>query len=94
MPETAFLITTFATLFVVIDPPGLVPLFIALTQGMDNARRAAMVGALVTDQQAEQQRAEHIQKQGQIDRHARQQPELIDQGKCTHNTPRTAADML
>ena len=27
MPETAFLITTFATLFVVIDPPGLVPLF-------------------------------------------------------------------
>ncbi|MEO5613577.1 MAG: MarC family protein, partial [Cypionkella sp.] len=29
---TAFLITAFATLFVVIDPPGLVPLFIALTQ--------------------------------------------------------------
>lgn len=39
MPETAFLITTFATLFVVIDPPGLVPLFIALTQGMDTAHR-------------------------------------------------------
>lgn len=39
MPETAFLITTFATLFVVIDPPGLVPLFIALTQGMDSAHR-------------------------------------------------------
>ncbi len=39
MPETAFLITTFATLFVVIDPPGLVPLFIALTQGMDPAHR-------------------------------------------------------
>ena len=34
MPETAFLITAFATLFVVIDPPGLVPMFIALTRGM------------------------------------------------------------
>jgi multiple antibiotic resistance protein len=32
-------ITAFATLFVVIDPPGLVPLFIALTQGMDDAHR-------------------------------------------------------
>ena len=42
MPETAFLITSFATLFVVIDPPGLVPLFIALTRGMDAARRKAM----------------------------------------------------
>jgi multiple antibiotic resistance protein len=40
--ETAFLITTFATLFVVIDPPGLVPLFIALTTGMSSARRRAM----------------------------------------------------
>ena len=40
--DTAFLITAFATLFVVIDPPGLVPLFIALTTGMDNAKRAAM----------------------------------------------------
>ncbi len=40
--ETGFLITAFATLFVVIDPPGLVPLFIALTQGMDPARRRAM----------------------------------------------------
>ncbi|MBD3766028.1 MAG: MarC family protein, partial [Rhodobacterales bacterium] len=37
--EPAFLITAFATLFVVIDPPGLVPLFIALTQGMDAAHR-------------------------------------------------------
>ena len=36
---SAFLITAFATLFVVIDPPGLVPLFIALTRGMDPARR-------------------------------------------------------
>jgi len=42
MPETAFLITAFATLFVVIDPPGLVPLFIALTRGMEPARRRAM----------------------------------------------------
>ncbi len=39
MPETAFLITAFATLFVVIDPPGLIPLFIALTPGMDPAHR-------------------------------------------------------
>ncbi len=42
MIETSFLITTFATLFVVIDPPGLVPLFIALTRGMDAERRRAM----------------------------------------------------
>lgn len=40
--DTALLITAFATLFVVIDPPGLVPLFIALTQGMDAQRRRAM----------------------------------------------------
>lgn len=40
--ETAFLITAFATLFVVIDPPGLVPLFIALTRGMAAERRRAM----------------------------------------------------
>ena len=39
MPETAFLITAFATLFVVIDPPGIVPLFIALTRGMDAEKR-------------------------------------------------------
>ncbi len=39
---TPFLITAFATLFVVIDPPGLVPLFIALTQGMASERRTAM----------------------------------------------------
>ncbi|NGM46880.1 MarC family protein [Rhodobacter sp. SGA-6-6] len=42
MPETAFLITAFATLFVVIDPPGLVPMFIALTRGMSSERRRAM----------------------------------------------------
>ncbi|MGL6210580.1 MAG: MarC family protein [Paracoccaceae bacterium] len=40
--DTAFLITAFATLFVVIDPPGLVPLFIALTTGMDPAQRRRM----------------------------------------------------
>ena len=39
---THFLITAFATLFVVIDPPGLVPLFIALTRGMSVERRRAM----------------------------------------------------
>jgi multiple antibiotic resistance protein len=42
MPETAFLITAFATLFVVIDPPGLVPMFIALTRGMSPEKRRAM----------------------------------------------------
>ena len=42
MPESAFLITAFATLFVVIDPPGLVPMFIALTVGMSSERRSAM----------------------------------------------------
>jgi multiple antibiotic resistance protein len=50
-----FLITAFATLFVVIDPPGIVPMFIALTQGMDADHRARMArrgcliaGALLT----------------------------------------------
>lgn len=37
-----FLISAFATLFVVVDPPGLVPLYIALTQGMAPERRTAM----------------------------------------------------
>lgn len=40
--EPAFLITAFATLFVVIDPPGLVPLFIALTTGMTVEQRRHM----------------------------------------------------
>jgi multiple antibiotic resistance protein len=39
---SSFLITAFATLFVVIDPPGLVPMFIALTRGMNAERRRAM----------------------------------------------------
>ena len=42
MPETAFLITAFVTLFVVIDPPGMVPMFIALTQGMAPGHRRAV----------------------------------------------------
>ncbi len=36
------LITTFVTLFVVIDPIGLAPLFVALTQGMTEPRRRAV----------------------------------------------------
>lgn len=40
--DSAFLITAFATLFVVIDPPGLVPMFIALTTGMSAEHRRAM----------------------------------------------------
>lgn len=39
MIETGFLITAFATLLVVIDPPGLIPMFIALTPGMSFDRR-------------------------------------------------------
>jgi multiple antibiotic resistance protein len=40
--EPAFLITAFTTLFVVIDPIGLAPLFVALTQGMTGAERRAI----------------------------------------------------
>ncbi|MEO9575724.1 MAG: MarC family protein [Tateyamaria sp.] len=40
MIDTAFLITAFVTMFVVIDPIGLAPLFVALTQGVpENQRR-------------------------------------------------------
>ena len=47
MIDTAFLITAFATLFMVIDPPGLIPLFIALTRGMTNEhRRHGPVGGM------------------------------------------------
>lgn len=47
--DPAFLITAFVTLFVVIDPMGLTPLFIALTQGMpQKARRAIAIRACVT----------------------------------------------
>jgi multiple antibiotic resistance protein len=40
--DSAFLITAFVTLFVIIDPIGLVPLFVALTQGMPAAARRAI----------------------------------------------------
>ena len=42
MLETAALITAFTTLFVIIDPPGLAPLFLALTQGMTGPQRRAI----------------------------------------------------
>ncbi|WP_415182742.1 MarC family protein [Phaeovulum sp.] len=42
-------ITAFATLFVVVDPIGLAPVFIALTQGMEpRARRRVGIRALMT----------------------------------------------
>ncbi len=37
--EISFFITAFATLFVVVDPVGLTPMFIALTQGVPPAQR-------------------------------------------------------
>src|SRR6056297_402580 len=40
--DPTFLITAFVTLFVIIDPVGMTPLFVALTQGMDAARRRAI----------------------------------------------------
>lgn len=51
--DTAFLITAFVTMFVVIDPIGLAPLFVALTQGMTQAARrrialrATLIGFLI-----------------------------------------------
>ena len=48
---TSELLTAFVTLFVIIDPPGLAPLFIALTQGIPRAQkrrialRACLAGA-------------------------------------------------
>lgn len=47
--DTAFLITAFVTLFVIVDPIGLTPMFVALTQGMTQARRRAIaIRACVT----------------------------------------------
>lgn len=40
--DTAFLVTAFASLFVVIDPVGLAPLFVALTRGQPDGRRRAV----------------------------------------------------
>lgn len=37
--EFEFLITAFVTLFVIIDPIGMTPLFVAMTQGMSTAKR-------------------------------------------------------
>ena len=37
--DSSFLITAFVALFVIIDPIGMTPLFVALTQGMGRARR-------------------------------------------------------
>ena len=49
--ELAALITAFVTMFVVIDPLGITPVFVALTQGMDDRQRrsiglrACLIGA-------------------------------------------------
>ena len=42
MTELSALIPAFTTLFIIIDPPGLAPVFIALTQGMSAAQRRAI----------------------------------------------------
>lgn len=47
--DPAFLITAFVTLFVIIDPIGMAPLFVALTQGVEpRARRLMAVRACLT----------------------------------------------
>ncbi len=49
MIDYAFLVTAFTTLFVVIDPPGQAPIFMALTQGMGPAaRRGVAIRACLT----------------------------------------------
>ncbi|MCT4557401.1 MAG: MarC family protein [Pelagimonas sp.] len=40
--DSAFLVSAFATLFVIVDPIGLTPLFIALTQGVSRRQRRQM----------------------------------------------------
>lgn len=42
MTDLPALIAAFTTMFIIIDPPGLAPVFIALTQGMDAAQRRAI----------------------------------------------------
>lgn len=39
MTEFPALIAAFTTMFIIIDPPGLAPVFIAMTQGMSSAQR-------------------------------------------------------
>jgi multiple antibiotic resistance protein len=48
--DTAYMITAFVTMFVVIDPIGIAPLFLALTRGMTPAerRRVALRATLVS----------------------------------------------
>lgn len=49
MIDTAFLITSFVTLFVIIDPIGLTPIFLALTQGATaQERRSIAIRAAFT----------------------------------------------
>ena len=43
--EPQFYLTTFVTLFVIIDPIALVPMFIALTRGMDTGHRRTLACA-------------------------------------------------
>ena len=40
--DSAFLITAFVTLFVIMDPPGMAPMFVALTHGMETQRKRAI----------------------------------------------------
>ena len=49
MIDAAFLVTSFATLFVVVDPIGLVPMFIALTNGktVQHRREIAVQAVLI-----------------------------------------------
>ena len=49
MIEIATLVTAFTTLFVIVDPIGLAPLFVAMTAGMTHAqRRGVAFRALAT----------------------------------------------
>lgn len=42
MTDISALIAAFTTMFIIIDPPGLAPVFIAMTQGMNAAQRRAI----------------------------------------------------
>lgn len=42
MTDITALIAAFTTMFIIIDPPGLAPVFIAMTQGMNAAQRRAI----------------------------------------------------